>query len=188
MIMLAHLIVKREKVRVLGIETAALCLFTLMLIITAISKMMMYINYYGLTQMRVYTTWFMVVLFLIFTVTAVRQFKKFNAARVMIGGFVILFLILSYGNVDGRIAAYNIDRYQDGTLEKLDVEALSGLSDAAVPYMYDLYQVTADQSLKAQLKEAIEKTPEDEDSVSKQNTFRDFNFQSHNAQSIRNML
>lgn len=184
----AHLIVKREKVRILQVETVALCLFTLMLIITAISKMVMYINYYGLTQLRVYTTWFMIVLFFIFAVAAVRQFKKFNAARVMFVGFVVFFLTLSYANVDGRIAAYNIDRYKNGTLESLDVQALSGLSDAAVPYLYDLYQDTADQGLKAELKAAIDKTPGSENMIPPEKTFRNFNFQSHTAQNIRNML
>lgn len=184
----ANLIVKREKVKILRVETAALCLFTLMLIITAVSKMVMYINTYGLTQLHVYTSWFMVVLFFIFAVTAVRQFKKFNTARVMFIGFVILFMILSYGNIDGRIAAYNIDRYKNGTLESLDVKALSGMSDAAVPYMYNLYQETTDPVLKEQLKAAIKKTPEYKAGGPHGETFRDFNFQSHTTQNIRNML
>ena len=184
----AHLIVKREKVKILRVESAALCLFTLMLIITAVSKMVMYINTYGLTQLRIYTTWFMLVLFFVFAVTTIRQFKKFNAARVMLIGFVSLFMILSYGNIDGRIADYNIDRYQSGTLEHLDVQALSSLSDAAVPYMYDLYQETTDPALKAQLKEAIEKTPEYRVEGPYRETFRNFNFQTHTAQNIRDLL
>lgn len=187
-ITLAQLIVKREKVRILQIETAALCLFTLMLIITAISKMVMYINTYGLTQLRVYTTWFMIALFFIFMVTAIRQFKIFNATRVILVGCVLLFLTLSYGNVDGRIAAYNIDRYNSGTLESLDVEALTELSEAAVPHLYALYRDTPDQGLKAELKAAIMKTPGSENMLPAQKTFRDFNFQSHTAQSIRNTL
>lgn len=184
----AHLIVKREKGRVLKIETVAICLFTLMLIVTAMSKMVMYINSYGLTQMRVYTTWFMAVLFFIFAVTAVRQFKQFNAARVMVTGCVIFFLALSYGNADGRIAAYNIDRYKNGTLEELDVQALSSLSDAAVPYMYGLYQNTADESLKAQLREAIRPAPANMLEGEYRETIRNFNFQRHTAQNIRSML
>lgn len=187
-ITVAHLIVKRDKVRILQIETAILCLFTLMLIITAISKMVMYIHYFGLTPLRVYTTWFMLVLLFLFAVIAVRQFKKFNAARIMLVGFVVFFMILSYGNIDGRIAAYNIDRYSNGTLENLDVQALSGLSDAAVPYIYTLYQETTDQSLKADLKAAIDQSAGSALGASRQETFRDFNFQRHTAESIRKML
>lgn len=187
-ITVAHLIAKREKVRILQMETTALCLFTLMLIITAISKMVMYINTYGLTQLRVYTTWFMVVLFFIFAVTAFRQFRKFNAAKVMLTGFVIFFLALSYGNVDGRIAAYNIDRYQKGTLESLDVKALNQLSDAAVPHIYALYLDTEDQPLKEELKGAISKYYSYGNGVTPAINFRDFNLQNHAAQNIRKML
>jgi len=185
-ITIAHLLVKREKVRVLQIETVALCIFTLLLIVTAISKMVMYIDVYGLTQLRVYTTWFMLLLFFVFAVTAVRQFKQFNATKTLLIGFVIFFLILSYGNIDGRIAAYNIDRYKNGTLESLDVEALSRLSEAAVPYMYDLYLETSDMSLKAKLKEALGAVPRE--GVYRQKTFRDFNLQSNTAENIRRML
>lgn len=184
----SHLFVKREKVRMLQIETVGLCFFTLMLIMTALSKMVMYINYYGLTQLRVYTTWFMIVLFFLFAVIAVRQFKKFNSARAMLLGFVILFMILSYGNVDGRIAAYNIDKYRNETLESLDVQALSSLSEAATPYIYDLYLDTTDFQLKADLKTVLVKGTGVEKGAQYQETFRDFNFQSYTAEKIRNML
>lgn len=40
--------------------------FTLILISTALSKMFLYIEYYGLTHKRIYSTWFMVVLAIIF--------------------------------------------------------------------------------------------------------------------------
>jgi hypothetical protein len=182
----AHLLAKREKIKVLQIETVALCVFTLMLILTAISKMVMYIDTYGLTQLRVYTSWFMLVLFFIFAVTAIRQFKQFNAARTLLIGFVVFFLLLSYGNIDGRIAAYNIDRYKNGTLESLDVKALGHLSEAAVPHLYALYQETSDQSLKVELKEALKALPGD--GVALQKTFRDFNLQSYKAENIRMML
>jgi len=182
----AHFFVKREKTKVLPIETVALCIFTLLLIITAISKMVMYIDVYGLTQLRVYTTWFMFLLFFVFTVIAFRQFKQFNATKTLLIGFVLLFLVLSYGNIDGLIAAYNIDRYKSGTLESLDVNALAGLSEAAVPYMYELYLETPDQNLKAELKEAIKAASGER--VAVQKTFRDFNLQSYTAENIRKML
>ena len=188
-ITVAYLLVKREKIKILRAETAVLSIFTLILIITAVSKMMMYINYYGLTQLRVYTTWFMIMLFLIFTVLLIRQFKKFNAAKVIVLGFIILFFGLCYSNVDGRIAAYNINRYKNGTLETLDIQALTRLSDAAVPYMYDLYQHTQDQSLKADLKAAMEKNFGSVGSLPPhRTTFRDFNYQHYTAQNIKNML
>ena len=184
-ITLAYLLVIRGKEKVLKAETAILCVFTMMMIITAISKMLMYINYYGLTQLRVYTSWFMILLFFIFTVIIVRQFRKFNATQIMISGFVILFMILSFSNIDGQIAKYNIARYENGSLEELDVDALSVLSDAAVPYLYQLYLETDDESLQPQLRAVL--FPEDryEISLDGRQTFRDFNFQSYRADIIR---
>lgn len=141
----------------LKVEILALCGFTLLLIGTALSKMGLYIHYYGLTQLRVYTTWFMALLLFVFIIIAVRQFVKFNGAKIVIIGFVLSFLVLTYGNVDGMIAKYNIDRYREGTLLSVDTQALIDLSDGAVPHMVELYHETDNPVLKGQLKFAITK-------------------------------
>ena len=188
-IAMAHLIVKRDKIKILHGETAILCFFTMALIVTAISKMGMYINYYGLTRLRVYTCWFMVVLFFIFIIVLIRQFKEFRGTKIAVIGFLCFFMVLCYGNVDGIIAKYNIDRYQAGTLESLDIEALSDLSDAAVPYLYELYQETDDTVLKGDLREEIIERPywsNNKDYY--QESFRDFNLQSYRAEQIRKII
>ena len=82
---------KQKAPKTLRAEFAVLCLFTMMLIATAVSKMAMYISYYGLTQLRVYTAWFMLLLFIVFIVVGLRQFKNFNGARIIIISFVIFF-------------------------------------------------------------------------------------------------
>ena len=188
-IALAHLIVKREKIKILHGETAILCFFTMALIMTAGSKMGMYIHYYGLTRLRVYTSWFMIVLFFIFVIVLFRQFKEFRGTRIAVIGFLFFFLILCYGNVDGMIAKYNIDRYQSGTLETLDVDALSYLSDAAVPYLYELYQETDDSVLKGDLRGVIIERPYwSNDKAYYQESFRDFNLQSYWAEQIRKSI
>ena len=185
----AHLIVKREKMKILRAETAALCLFTIALIATAVSKMGMYINYYGLTRLRVYTSWFMLVLLMIFIIILLRQFAEFHGTRIAAAGFICLFIALSYGNVDGVIAKYNIDRYQAGTLEKIDIDALLGVSDGAVPYLYELYQNTADPGLKSDLRKALADTaPKELNSDAFRVNFRDFNYQSYKANLIRKQI
>ena len=184
-IAMAHLIMKREKIKILQWETAVLCIFTIALIATAMSKMGMYINYYGLTRLRVYTSWFMVVLILLFVIILLRQFMSFQGTRIAVIGFICLFLTLCYGNVDGMIAKYNIDRYQAGTLESLDLDALSELSDASVPYLYELYQETADAVMKDDIREIIIERPEWQTSRAiYQKSFRDFNLQTYNAEQI----
>lgn len=185
----AHLIVKREKVKILKGETAALCIFTVALIATAMSKMAMYIDYYGLTPLRVYTSWFMIVLLLLFVIILVRQFRSFQGTRIAAAGCICLFLALSYGNVDGMIAKYNIERYQAGTLESLDFDALSELSDASVPYLYELYQETTDVVMKGKLREVILERPYWENNgVAYQESFRDFNLQTFKADQIRDII
>lgn len=182
-IALAHLIAKRDKTRILRAETAVLCIFTIALIATAMSKMGMYIDYYGLTRLRVYTSWFMIVLLFLFVLVLLRQFKSFNGTRIAAAGCILLFLALCYGNVDGMIAKYNIDRYQAGTLENLDVSAFTELSDGAVPYLYQLYKETADPDLKAKLKEVIDRPAYGRSGY--KSGFRDFNLQKYTADQIR---
>lgn len=191
----AHLFTNRKNEangdapQILRIETAVLCVFTLMLITTALSKMVLYIQYYGLTQLRTYTTWFMILMFVIFVLVAVRQFHSFNSSKFIITSLIIGFLILSYGNTDGIIAKYNIDRYREGTLKTVDVPALTELSDAAVPYMYDLYMETKDEALKNQLKSAITGVYEEYVmTLPYEPTFRDFNFQKYRADQIRTAI
>lgn len=185
-ISLAHLIVKRDKIKILRGETAALCIFTIALIATAMSKMGMYISYYGLTRLRVYTSWFMIVLLFLFVIILLRQFRGFNGTRIAAAGCICLFLVLCYGNVDGMIAGYNIDRYQAGTLESLDLDALSGLSDATVPYLYELYQETTDAVMKDDIREIILERPEWRNSrAAYQESFRDFNLRTWKADRIR---
>jgi hypothetical protein len=179
----AHLIVKRDKIKILKAETAVLCVFTIALIATAMSKMAMYIDYYGLTRLRVYTSWFMILLLLLFVIILLRQLRSFNGTRLAAVGCICLFMILCYGNVDGMIAKYNIDRYQSGTLKDLDVKSFSELSDGAVPYLYDLYQETTDPVMKAELKEVIKRPLYS--AYTFNDSFRDFNLQSYKANELR---
>ncbi len=185
-IAVAHLIVKRDKVKILHGETATLCIFTLALIVTAMSKMGMYISYYGLTRLRVYTSWFMIVLLFLFVIVLFRQFKGFQGTRIAVVGCICLFIALAYGNVDGMIAKYNIDRYRAGTMETLDLSAISDLSDGAIPYLYELYRETDNPKMKEELKRIITRPPYNE--LEDYDGFRDFNMQRYKADQIRNIL
>ena len=179
--------------KTLRVETAVLCIFTMLLIVTAISKMAMYIEGFGLTQLRVYTTWFMVLLFFIFAIVLIRQVKKFNASRMIVIGFIILFMGLCYGNTDGMITKYNIERYEAGTLEFVDDVALYKLSDAAAPYLYDAYQKSDDPAVKELIFTRLTGARVWEgnmefSTVPYQIDFRSYNLQNSRAESIRKEL
>ncbi len=116
------------------ILSGLLSLFTVILITTAVAKMLLYIGQLGLTRKRVYTTWFMVLLGVCFIFVIVKQIKlNFNSAACMLFAFIILFSVLVLSGVDGIIAGYNADRYIDGSLDYFDAPAMGELGDAAVP-------------------------------------------------------
>lgn len=110
--------------------------FTLFIIATALAKMVLYIDAYGLTRLRLYTAWFMTLLAVVFLVLLVRQFvRRFPTAAVLSAVFIVLFGGLCFARPDALIAEYNITRYEQGTLHELDVQMLCGLSDDAYVVM-----------------------------------------------------
>ncbi len=131
---------KTEKAPVLlTVLTIVYSVFTLVLISTALSKMFMYIESYGLTQKRVYSTCMMIVLAVLFVLIILRQFvPKISTVAFSLVASLMLFAFLSLGNIDGIIARYNVDRYIDGTLPTVDIAAMDELGDAAVPELVRL--------------------------------------------------
>ncbi len=124
--------------RVLAI---VLSVFTLVLIATAIAKMVMYIDCYGLTPKRVYASWFMIVLAVLFLLVIVGQFwKSLKLIPVSVAVGVVLFAALGLSGVDGFIARYNVNRYLDGHLDRVDIDAMKDLGDAAIPHLVYLAQ------------------------------------------------
>ncbi len=163
--------------KIWSIYLGILSFLTMMLIVTAMSKMVLYIKYYGLTQLRVYTSWFMIMLLLVFAVILLRQFKNFNGSRIIVAAWTLGFLLLIYGNVDGNIAKYNIEGYNKGTLESVDVDALLQLSNGAVPYLLELYHETDD----SQIRTAIFWNLKDREY---QRGFMDYNWESSRAEGL----
>lgn len=140
--------VKPPALRVYAIMISA---FTLMIIATALIKMFMYIGEFGMTQLRVYTSWFMLLLAFAFTVILISQIKEFVVWKTLFAGFVLMFALLCFGNFDGNIAAYNINAYRSGTLSELDVNMFNALGCAAVPPAAELFSECDNDSLRSEL-------------------------------------
>ncbi|WMJ22401.1 DUF4173 domain-containing protein [Paludicola sp. MB14-C6] len=129
--------------------TIILSVFTLMLITTALSKMILYINAYGFTLLRVYTSWFMILLGVIFIIILLKAvFDKINVVKQSVIAFLILFTILSFSNIDGLIAKYNVEWFETGKIEEMDISMLYQLSDSAVPYVIPLTKHKNEQIAK----------------------------------------
>ncbi|MDR1134636.1 MAG: DUF4173 domain-containing protein [Clostridiales Family XIII bacterium] len=150
-IALVYLLVKRNgnaRPRGLRFMTGLMSAFTVLLIITAMSKMLMYISAYGLTRLRVYTSWFMLLMLIAFLLLMIWHFRTFKPIKPLIVVFAIGFMVLTWANTDGMIAKYNIWQYESGKVETLDVSMLESLSDAAVPHMFAAWKKESGSSFK----------------------------------------
>lgn len=145
-----------KRSRVLKGYIVALGVLSLGVTATALVKMGMYINEYGMTLLRVYTTWFMLVMCIAFVLLIVLQFKDYRFWRTLFFGFTAMFALLCFGNFQGNIAVYNINAYQSGALETLDVDQFDELGVAAVPPAYKLYRECGDEALAKRLEHFIE--------------------------------
>ena len=117
----------------------AYSVFTLILLSTAAAKLVLYIDRFGLTTKRVYAAWFMAVLAILFLLIIVKQFvSKIKMIPVGAAVVVAMFGLLSFSGVDAFIAEYNVDRYLNGTIRMLDVDALGDLGYAGVPSLEKL--------------------------------------------------
>lgn len=122
----------REKPFMLKLYSLVLSVFTLVLIATALSKMVMYIKEYGLTELRVYTSWFMVLLAAIFVLIIVKQFRfDMKLAKHISIVFTVMFAVLCFSRPESLIAKYNIEMYESGYLDELDTDAILDMSDDA---------------------------------------------------------
>ena len=136
----------REKPFALKLYSVVLSIFTLILIATAMSKMVMYINNYGLTELRVYTSWFMILLAFIFVLVIIKQFRfdmKFTRHLAVI--FTLLFAVLCFSRPEALIAKYNIEMYRAGHLDELDTDAILRMSDDGLLAAYNAEAVTKEE-------------------------------------------
>lgn len=132
-----------------------LCLQTLVLIGTALGKMVLYIRVFGLTLLRVYTSWFMVLLIALFVILLVSSFCKICVHRWITGAFCALFLLLCWCNVGGIITGHNVERLQRGVDKTLDTNALYSISAAAAPQMRQLFNTTDDTEIRHQAQQVL---------------------------------
>ncbi|SDN86491.1 protein of unknown function [Acetanaerobacterium elongatum] len=137
-----------------GLPIAVRVLVTLMctcngvILASAVLRMGLYVQAYGLSVKRLLTLWFMAVIgvCLIWLVLQCIS-EQFNALR-FIGATAIVFVcVLSLVNVDRLIAHYNIERYiKSPAAVQLDASYLSDLSYSALPEVAQLYTSLKDDS------------------------------------------
>lgn len=117
-----------------------LCVTTIILITSALSKMVLYINEMGLTEKRFYTSWFMVALGVVFIIELIREIKPdIPAVKLQLAGFSVMLALLCFSDPDARIAQNNVEGYVSGKYQTIDLYSMYDLSESALPYISGLY-------------------------------------------------
>ncbi len=134
--MIMQLFVKRrendKKPVALRVYTIMISAFTLGIIATALCKMFLYVGEFGMTLLRVYTSWFMILLALIFVTMIIFQIWEIPLWKALFCEFTAMFFVLCFGNIEGNIAKYNISAFRAGSIEQLDISEFYELGFAAV--------------------------------------------------------
>lgn len=137
------------------ITATLICVFSVIFTATALSKMLLYIGFYGLTRLRLLTSVFMVLLALLFVGVVINlHLKKFPISKYIITVLALLALAVGFVDVDRTVAFYNVENYKNGKLEEIDVIHLGSLSDSAVPYLADLLDID-DADIREQAAEEL---------------------------------
>lgn len=120
-------------------------LATLVLVSTALAKMKMYIENYGLTVKRVFSSAFMIAIAVIFILITVKQFApSFKVIPLSLAVSVAVMATLAFANVGDIVVTYNVERYISNDLSTVDIAATYELGNAAVPELTELAK-TLDQ-------------------------------------------
>lgn len=112
--------------------------FSIFLTVNSFIRMSMYINMYGLTQLRVLTSVFMIMLCVIFIIVLIRIFfEKFKYINFIIITCAVTCIAISVTNIDTHISKYNYLKYTQGEIG-VDFEHYEKLGCAAVPELVKL--------------------------------------------------
>jgi hypothetical protein len=112
---------------------------TLAMVAVAMSKMLLYLGRFDLSQLRLYTLWFMGVLLVVVTLLLVWHIRPYRVSVPVVWVSILAFLALVWSNSDGIIARYNVNQYLAGASATIDIDYLAtSLSDAAIPALLDL--------------------------------------------------
>lgn len=97
----------------LKITMTITCACTFVMTISAAYRMYMYIQAYHLTFLRVFVLWFLLLLSLFMVGSTISIYREgWNSFRYCLFLLTCLYLVLVLSNVDGRIAKYNVAKFE----------------------------------------------------------------------------
>ena len=176
--------------------SAFIMAFTVLLLVTAIAKMKLNIEIFGLSKNRIIVSVFMVMMLVAIFFYVIHIFKpKFAYMQAVTVICSMLLVALGFCNLDYVIADYNIKAYNSGEIKALDVEYISELSEATAPCLVELAK-SEDESIRLYAQYGIYSdliyndgdcyTITEQDEMKLQNTFdfREYNYTRNKARKI----
>jgi hypothetical protein len=170
LLLLAHWLFRPEnRTHEVIFKTLAGMMVALLFVVvaSALQRMYLYTSEFGLTELRLYTTIFMLwisVVLIWFVLTVLRSHRDRFAVGALVAGFAAI-LAINAMNPDALIAKTNIDRLQEG--KRFDPYYLTTLSADAVPVIVDSLPeigqkpVWQDFTLKQEILYTWSKKPQD---------------------------
>jgi len=147
-LLLAHWLLRtgnRAHERVFRGLSAAMVGLLFVVVASALQRMYLYQQAFGLTELRLYTTVFMAWISAVlvwFVLTVMRNQRERFAFGALVAGFAAIFAI-NVINPDATIARTNIERTEHG--RELDVYYLTTLSADAVPVLVESFPEMGDR-------------------------------------------
>lgn len=124
----------------------ALCVLSILLVVAAFLKMLLYMRAYGLTANRLITSWFMLGLALVCIIIIARAFSpRVRLIRSISIAAVAMFLLLCFADCDYLALSYNRTAYVNGQLPGFDIDMLYDCGDSIVPVMIEVYENSSGQ-------------------------------------------
>ena len=139
--LVSHFCERKNKKHPIAIKVLSLfiSLFSVLLIVIAMQKMRLNISIYGLSVNRILVSAFMLMMLFVIAFFILHIFfPKLKYMQPIIIICAVIFIALTFSDVDRISAEYNINAYESGQLEKLDVEAIANMSSSATPYLINL--------------------------------------------------
>lgn len=128
-------------------------LFSVLMLVTAMQKMKLNMSIYGLTKNRVLVAVFMLMMFVVIAFFILHIFvPKLSYMQPIIVICSCIFIAMSFADIDYQIAKYNVDAYNSGAIDTLDMDTIGDLSDSAVPYLVELTESEDEEIAKRALR------------------------------------
>ena len=144
-----------NKHKVLNGILSLISIFTYCMIFSSFYRMILYIQAYSLTFLRVFVLWCLVLLFCMMSLLLISIWKKeFPLLKSMIILVTSLFLVLSFMKPDYWIASYQCGQLRENQGSKVDIYYLTSLSSDAA-YVIKEYQQELIQTYPEEEQEAV---------------------------------